>query len=143
MSNEDHHYDDVPDLARPFLSRKLETGAVAAPSDSDVGVRPYFVTGGRARSTNQAVSFETIVALASQNLSLVGLNDERRAIAQLCSGPQSMAEISARLRLPIGAVWVLTGDLINDGFLVEHGAPSDAADDVELIETLIEGLRRL
>jgi Protein of unknown function (DUF742) len=135
-------------LVRPFLGRKpvdLDTGINApgqASGSEDVGVRPYYLTGGRTRSGNERVSFESIVVRGEAPLSNRD-KFERAELIALCAEPQSMAELSAKLRLPIGVVCVLCGDLAEAGVLNLHEAPVDVADDVELIDMLIDVLRQL
>jgi Protein of unknown function (DUF742) len=142
--------DPQVNLVRPFLNKKpvdLDTGSYAPGhgSDSDnVGVRPYYLTGGRTRSANDQVSFETIVVrgvAAPSNRDR--FETERAKIVELCHEPQSMAELSAKLKLPIGVVCVLCGDLAESGVLSVHEAPAGVADDVELIDLLIDVLRQL
>ncbi len=144
----DPAWTDEPDmsLSRPFLDRIAKPRAepnAGRTADPDAAVRPYFVTGGRTRSRNRTVSFETIVALRDDGPSLEGLDDERRAVAKRAAIPHSMAELSALLRLPIGVVWVLAGDLADDGYLTVYAPPAGVLDDVELIDSLIDGLRRI
>lgn len=141
--------DDRPaSLVRPFLGRRpaeLEPPVPLAAFDrhDDVGVRPYFLTGGRTRSANERISYETIVVRGLVPPSAGNVDRERLAIYDLCGTPQSMAELSARLRLPIGVICVLSGDLANLGVLAVHEAPTDAADDIELLNLLIDVLRQL
>ena len=133
-------------LSRPFLDRIAKSTTDAASpkaTDADGAVRPYFVTGGRTRSRNRTVSFETIVALTDGGPGLEGLGDERLAVAKRAAIPHSMAELSALLHLPIGVVWVLAGDLADDGYLTVYAPPAGVLDDVELIDSLIDGLRRI
>src|SRR6266702_1165086 len=69
---------------------------------------------------------------------------ERRSIALLCRQPQSVAELSALLSLPLGVVRVLVGDLADEGLVQVHGpagpgqGPSRA-----LLERVLDGLRRI
>jgi hypothetical protein len=130
-------------LSRPFLDRIAKGLSDAGVVSPDHGIRPYFVTRGRTRSRNRTVSFETIVARRHDGPSLTQLDDEQRMVAIKAETPHSMAELSALLHLPIGVIWVLAGDLAEDGFLTVHAAPADVLDDIELIDSLIEGLRRL
>jgi Protein of unknown function (DUF742) len=143
--------DDPPvSMVRPFLGKRpadLDTGLPApehGEREDDVGVRPYYLTGGRTQSANDRVSFETVVVRGQA--ALTGrdrFERERLAIVELSAEPQSMAELSAKLRLPIGVICVLCGDLAEHGVLHVNEAPVDVADDVELINLLIDVLRQL
>ena len=63
---------------------------------------------------------------------------------ELSQQPVSIAELAARMTLPIGVVRVLVGDLQAAGaLLVGSATPSNAATDVALLERLLDGLRAL
>ena len=69
---------------------------------------------------------------------------EARRIVALCVGPVSLAELAARLPLPVGAVRVLVGDLTVAGAVaVRDAAAPDAATDVNLLKRLLDGIRAL
>jgi hypothetical protein len=135
--------DDAPDaaLVRPFVDRARQ-GAAPGDDANAASVRAYAITGGRARST-VPLEFETM--LQTRGASRAGaLTFERAAIVQLCSAePQSVAELSARLRLPIGVVRVVAGDLVAEGVLQAYLPVAGVADDIDLIARLIEGVRAL
>ena len=57
--------------------------------------------------------------------------------------PQAIAELAARLRIPIGSVRVLTGDLVADGTLEVHQGVTSLSTDVALLKRLIHGVRAL
>jgi hypothetical protein len=109
-------------------------------------VRPYTVTRGRARSHRAELEIEALVATAPGSRPGDTSNPEQQTIAQLCSRSfQSIAEISALLRLPLGVVRVLVGDMADQG-LVELYQPTHTADahpDVALLERVLDGLRKL
>ena len=68
---------------------------------------------------------------------------EARRIVELCQSPLSVAEVAARLLLPLGVARVLVGDLVAaNAVTVEVGA-QDAANDVALLERLLDGIRAL
>jgi len=123
------------------------------PADVDPGpgpaepgrmVRPYALTGGRTRSKGTELAIETMVtATAAGRSAGAGLAWERRAIVELCTSPQSIAEVSAHLGIPLGVARVLVGDLASEGLLAVHGADVAAASDVSLLERVLHGLRAL
>lgn len=104
------------------------------------GVRPYVITGGRTRATSVDLAFETLVE-TSVGVSTDRLHFERRAIAECCRQPLSIAEVAVHLQLPLGVARVLVSDLVDEGLLVTHATagPSDRA----FIERLREGIRSL
>lgn len=135
-------------VTRPFLNelRTPATGQLDLPAPPPDAVRPYLLTGGRV--PDDVSGFETVYVITSDGVSRLGaLAFERRAIAELCRQAQSVAEISALLRLPLGVATVLARDLAGEGVLTSSGAaldPSfDAAHDPDLILRLIHGVRAL
>jgi hypothetical protein len=110
-------------------------------------VRPYTVTRGRARSHRVELEIEALVATTPGSRPSETLNPEQQTIARLCSGRfQSIAEISALLRLPLGVVRVLVGDMADQGLVELYQAAhttSDARPDVALLERVLDGLRKL
>jgi hypothetical protein len=69
---------------------------------------------------------------------------ESRRIVDLCEPPMSLAEVSARLFLPIGVVRVLIGDLVAAGVLaVDDPHMVEHATDIQLLERLLHGIRAL
>ncbi|OBJ25930.1 hypothetical protein A5621_04055 [Mycobacterium colombiense] len=109
-------------------------------------VRPYTLTSGRT-DTNVDLPLEAPI----QTLQ-VGLthrwppNDARGRIIQLCVDSPSVAEISARLDLPLGVARVLVGDLVLSGYLRVHKTLSERSTRDErhdLIGRTLRGLRAL
>lgn len=129
---------------RPFLQRRpMEPDTEPIPDDEQPTVRPYFLTGGRTRSEHE-LAFETIVrstALAERRLTSLAF--ERAKIVHLCMSPHSVAEVSAKLRIPLGVAQVLAGDMVGDGLLTMSQSVGSPADDVSLIKRLIDGVRAL
>jgi hypothetical protein len=66
------------------------------------------------------------------------------AIWELCSGGYlSVAEVAARLELPVGVVRLLLTDLIGTGRLLSRAAPPPAqAPDPHILEKVLHGLQR-
>lgn len=138
-------------LVRPFLSRMLSmpTGRMDdAPAVDEApeaaGVRSYAMTSGRAQGS-VPLEIESMLQLTPEgSLLLDRLQFERGRVAALCGAEiLSVAELSARLHLPIGVIRVVASDLIVDGLLQAHLPSFGVADDVDLISRLIEGVRAL
>jgi hypothetical protein len=64
-------------------------------------------------------------------------------IIAACDSPVAVAEVAARIGLPIGVVQVLAGDLVNAGVLLRSESSKSLADDVLFIERLIQGVAAL
>src|SRR6266542_570106 len=64
-------------------------------------VRPYAITGGRLRLDQDEIEVEALVTTTSIGADASRLSFERRAIAVLCRDVLSVAEIAAKLLLPL------------------------------------------
>jgi hypothetical protein len=73
------------------------------------------------------------------------LSPEHVDIVDLCrEAPQSVAELSAELDLPIGVVRVLIGDLVDAEFVhVNRPVPPAELPDESILRDVINGLRAL
>ncbi|WP_199043574.1 DUF742 domain-containing protein [Glycomyces salinus] len=114
-------------------------------------VRPYAVTRGRTRPQLE-IALEALVETTARGRSGQFLGGrEQKVIVDLCGGGrlQSLAEIAARMEVPLGVARVLVADMAADGLLAVHeptGFGDDAADETvgtELLERVLSGLRRL
>jgi hypothetical protein len=113
-------------------------------------VRPYYMTGGRTRPAHDDLEWETLVSTTALGETSLGGTSrrvggvERRAIVVLCRDLLSIAEVSARLDLPLGVARVLIGDMAEQGFLILH-RPSSNADrpDLDLLQRVLYGLHQL
>lgn len=109
-------------------------------------VRPYALTRGRTRASVGDLPLEAlVVTTAAGRAAAERLRHETRAIVELCAVPQSVAEVSARLRVPLGVARVLVGDLLVDEFVQVHRATVNAESrlDVRLLERVLDGLQAL
>ena len=133
-------------FARPFLKREsaqLATSTVGLGS-SDPMVRAYTITGGRTNTEAPQLRFESMVALTDKGVAVSAqLTFERKKIVMLLDQPLSVAEISAKICIPIGVARVLVGDLVVGGILRLFDAPTDASQDISLVRELIDGIRNL
>ncbi len=113
--------------------------------DRDVGARrivpAYAVTGGRTRSNGADLPLESMVTTTAEGMrALVALRYEQREIVLLCRRPQSIAEVAARVSVPLGVARVLVSDLTAQGLLAVHVPSADRPDRV-ILERLLGGLR--
>ncbi|HTE67608.1 MAG TPA: DUF742 domain-containing protein [Actinomycetes bacterium] len=109
-------------------------------------VRPYAMTAGRTHG-GEGLAIETLVSITPMGRDLLpGLRLEPRAIALLCQRPLAVAEVAARLDVPLGVARVLVADLAADGLLtVQQPARGDAGDRPgrALLERVLDGLRAI
>lgn len=132
-------------LVRPFLGDSGRPGSAEPESEQEVIlVRSYLMTGGRVAPAMD-LAYEALLSTTTRGVAAMeALAFERQAIARLCRyEPQSVAEVSAKLGVPIGVIRVLAGDLVTESLLDVQAATENVADDVSLILRLIEGVRAL
>ena len=117
------------------------------PLEARLRVRPYALTGGRVRSSIE-LPLETIVRVTTRGeASTSELASERQQICRICTDLSSIAEVSAHLKLPLGVVRVLVGDMVTEGFLEANAtvmtADQDPRPDLRLLERVLDGLQAL
>jgi hypothetical protein len=114
-------------------------------------VRPYAVTRGRTRPKLE-IALEALVETTVRGRGTGtgrGGGSEHQYIAAMCDGGrvQSLAEIAARMQLPLGVARVIVADMASDGLVAVYEPTSleDETDAVgtELLERVLSGLRRL
>jgi hypothetical protein len=107
-------------------------------------VRPYYMTRGRGgpRAGHTDLEIEALVSTTALGAQAPQLTVEQRAIAALCRDILSIAEISARLDLPLGVTRVLVGDMADRGLVVLH-RPATVGDrpDLALLQRVLYGLQ--
>jgi hypothetical protein len=103
------------------------------------------MTRGRTRpSSGDFDLIALIVATQSAPAGVSGLGPEHLAIVAMCARPQSVAEISAHLDLPVGIVRVLLGDLLDGGLiLVREPRRTTQLPSEPVLKAVISGLRSL
>ena len=114
-------------------------------------VRPYAVTRGRTRPkldiAIEALVETTVRGRAANSRPGGGHGQEQQYISTLCDGRvQSLAEIAARMQLPLGVARVIVADMAAEGLVAVYEPTSlDENDAVgtELLERVLSGLRRL
>ena len=123
-------------------SRDLEQHGASEPPR----VRPYALVGGRTRAGSDAPLPVEAVIVTDLSVDASALQLEPAAIVRLCQRPNSVAEISARLHVPVGVVRVLVADLAAEGH-VHVNLPLDARAGstvaLDLLERVLAGLEAL
>jgi hypothetical protein len=106
-------------------------------------VRPYTVTGGRTAPTTE-FRLITVVVTTGQ---LVGeISPEHAQILGVCRHPVSVAEVSARVRLPVAVIKILLADLLGWQAVITR-APVSFSEETrprrQVLEAVLDGLRKL
>jgi hypothetical protein len=118
------------------------------PVDEEPGsvARPYTITRGRTRSSShREIELETLVWVTSKAaFEPSGASIHWRAVAELCRQITSLAEVAARLGVPLGVARVLIGDMADAGLVSlrrpRHGTEGS---EIALLERVLHGLRQL
>jgi hypothetical protein len=108
-------------------------------------VRPYFRTRGRTKATLD-LAIEALISTSEQGRMLDRVRvPEHRSICDLCLDTRSVAEVAALLRLPLGVVRVLIGDVAGLGLVLVHSTNTTVGDrpSIEFMERVLSGLRRI
>jgi hypothetical protein len=107
-------------------------------------VRPYAVTGGRTRSSQLGLDLITLV-VALRTTAEVDLQPEYAKVLQMCQQPISVAEVSAKVDLPLQVVKVVLSDLITQGVVIFRSAinPAHEAPSQQVLQAVLDGIRRL
>jgi hypothetical protein len=109
-------------------------------------VRPYAVTRGRTEPRRNIPIEAVLVASQSAVQEARFAGHDKYRIAVLCEPrAQSLAEIAARSRLPLGVARVLVADMVTEGLLSLHSArPREGfTERMDLLERVLSGLRKL
>ncbi|MCD0484115.1 DUF742 domain-containing protein [Streptacidiphilus sp. ASG 303] len=130
-------------LVRPYLKVQEPPPAEWSVPGSP-RLRPFLLTGGRARPDSAEIVLEAQVVATRQGLATVSrLSFEHGDIVTLCAEPLSLAEISARLSFHLNVVRVIVGDLHAAGYLAVTTPHLDAPHDVETLQRIIRALKSL
>lgn len=105
-------------------------------------VRPYTITNGRTPTDTARLDLSTQVMALRAEREPTGLSPEHLAVVRLSRPPVSIAEIAARLQLPLGVVRVLCGDLIEGGLVITRSPTSRPAQrpDLDTLQAVLDGL---
>ncbi len=109
-------------------------------------VRPYAVTRGRTEPSRH-IALEAVLSASERAVAEARFaGHDKYRIAQICqSAAQSLAEIAAYTRLPLGVARVIVADMVTEGLLTLHStAPTQRYEErMEILERVLSGLRRL
>lgn len=122
-------------------------GAERETADEASLVRPYTLTAGRTDSGVELALEAPVEALnTTSKAPRWPKNDVRGQILTYCVQSPSVAEIAARLSLPLGATRFLVGELVTQGYLRVHAPLGDLMtidERRELISRTLHGLQAL
>ena len=108
-------------------------------------VRPYVIAQGRDHADTVKLDMISVVIAAKRaEVDEMELEPEQLRILELCRRPQSVAEVSAHLEIPVAVVKVLLSDLLNRGLALAR-APYTAKSPVsrDVLQAVLDGIQRL
>jgi uncharacterized protein DUF742 len=113
--------------------------------DEDAGrvARPYTVTGGRTRprGERQFDLIDIVVATGAQARRTFSPGPEHSHILGLCQRPTVVADLTAAVRLPLGLVRVLLGDLLYEDLI--SVSKQAQRTDMRLLQKVLDSLKAL
>ncbi|MEY7970828.1 DUF742 domain-containing protein [Saccharomonospora xinjiangensis] len=134
---------ELPPSPVPRHHRDVEHEEV---QESSGLVRPYFRTRGRTKP-DYDLAIEALISTSERGRRLEKVRvPEHRTICGLCLDTRSVAEVAALLKMPLGVVRILVGDVAGLGLVLVHSASSSMVGDrpsIEFMERVLSGLRRI
>ena len=115
-------------------------GAAGSDAPDRELVRPFVITGGRTRHASVHLRVETLVVATGRQLHRP-LHFEHAAIVEWCASPVSVAELAARVGVPLGVAQILVGDLAEAGLVQVHESRTVATP--ALLLRMIDAVRAL
>ncbi|NYI88759.1 hypothetical protein HNR02_002082 [Amycolatopsis endophytica] len=136
-----------PESAAPEPAAPDQEGAeLLDPEDENrLRVRPYVLTKGRTHSAYE-LAIETLVSVrADAKWTGPALSAEYQPVRAIVDTPRSLAEVAARMSIPLGVARVLLSDMAELGLLHIHGIArtSEGRPPLELMKRVLDGLQRL
>jgi Protein of unknown function (DUF742) len=113
--------------------------------DEEAGrvVRPYALVRGRIRDSGGEFDLVTMITVARRVRPAAAILEPEH-LQLLCLCPATVADLAAGLRLPLGVVRVILGDLRERGFIQVHRPVEPSRmPDLMLLRRVADGLRRL
>jgi hypothetical protein len=127
-------------LVEPESDQQVVAGLSTQEDEDDgVFVRPFIVTRGRTRPLHDGLRIETLIKALPAALS-APLQFEQRQIVELAQRPVSLAEVAARLGVPIGVARVLIADLYTGKYISLHEPTELPVHVIERIRDLVRAL---
>jgi hypothetical protein len=106
-------------------------------------IRPYALTGGRTK-TRHHLLVETLISVPHYDPMLSdSLMPESKSLYERARKRISVAELSVLLDLPLGVIRVLISDLAAQGAVFIHPTASAYQNDPNVLERILDGLKRL
>ncbi|MBC6457021.1 DUF742 domain-containing protein [Actinomadura sp. HBU206391] len=107
-------------------------------------IRLFGLTGGRARPLGENFDLVSIVTTVSTYSEPAHLTPEYRGVLSVCHRPTPVADVAARLKLPLNITRVILGDLRRQGLVtIDPPKPVAQTIDEHTYKEVLHGLRSL
>lgn len=109
-------------------------------------IRPYTFTRGRTEPTREVAIEAVLVTTQRGRQEAPFAGRDKHLICDLCDRqPQSLAEVAARTRMPLGVARVLVAEMVAEDMLTLHDTTIDDSytEHMDLLEKVLDGLRKL
>ncbi|MFC5954081.1 DUF742 domain-containing protein [Streptomyces pratens] len=109
-------------------------------------VRPFTLTGGRTRPSRADFTLiTTVTTVEPQPVEAARPQPEHTRILRLCAEPLAVAELAARLDLPMSVVVIMLCDLLEAGRIIVRPPHhvTLTTPDLDLLQKVRDGLGRL
>jgi hypothetical protein len=134
----------LPDEPVPYAGDRPAQVPAQQPAQEVSHLRPYLLTGGRARPLAETLEIEAqVVTTAAGLVAIETAEYEQRDILLLCRIPLAVAEVAARLGLHLGVARVLVGDLLVLEHLGLRRPEAVPHRKVDILERVIRGLQAI
>lgn len=134
-------WDDLASSGHPSPVGPVDPDVAPGADDEDGDlVRPFVITGGRTRHASVHLRVEALV-VATGVVPDRQLQFEHDRIIRVCDAPISVAEVAARIGIPLGVAQILVGDLAEARLVQIHEARQAATP--ALLLRMIDAVRAL
>lgn len=107
-------------------------------------VRPYAMTRGRTRPAKDDLDMLSMVRAQRSASGASGLSPEHERVLELCQRPLSVAELAAKLEVPLVVAKVLVSDLVaSDDIVVRDPGSPVGSPDTHTLQAVLDGIRGL
>ena len=105
--------------------------------------RPFTVTNGRTAPTNSLDLMTLVMASGNAVVSSDWLGIDHGPVFDVCQSSISVAEVAARIGLPVTVAKILLADLVDLGVLITRAPTMLHETDLTTLEAVRDGLRAL
>lgn len=114
-----------------------------SPAEGPV-VRPYALTGGRTRPAGETLRLLALVRVTeTPAANAMYTEPEQAAVLRLCREPSTVADLAARLDLPLGVIRIVLSDMRERGLISIRQPSNNPVTDERILKDVADALRRL